>query len=73
MSNKKKFLKPANEINDKIIYIKDNDLIGFDLANIFDFSFNLYKKEKYDIYKSFIYIEDDFFIGKPLKKTNFLL
>ena len=70
-NNKVKFLKSINEINDKIIYIKDNDLIGFDCANIFAFSFNLYKMEKFGISKNFIYMEDDFFIGKPLKKYDF--
>ena len=30
MPNEKvSFLKPINEINDKIVYIKDKDLLGF--------------------------------------------
>jgi hypothetical protein len=32
---------------------------------------NLYKLEKFGVSKNFIYIEDDFFIGKPLKKNDF--
>ena len=72
MPNKEvKFLKPYEEIRDKIIYVNDKDFIGFDSANIFAFSFNLYKMKKFGISKNFIYMEDDYFIGKKLKKTDF--
>ena len=72
MPNEKvKFFKPINEIKEKIIYIKDKDFLGFDSANIFAFTFNLHKLEKFGISKNFLYLEDDFFIGKPLKKTDF--
>lgn len=70
-NEKVSFLKPYHEINNKIIYVKDKDILGFDSANIFAFSFNLYKLEKYGISKNFIYMEDDYFIGQPLKKTDF--
>jgi len=72
MPNEKvKFLKPYEEIRDKIIYVNDKDLIGFESANIFAFSFNLYKMDKFGISKNFIYMEDDYFIGKKLEKTDF--
>ena len=72
MPNKRvKYFKSIEEINDKIIYIKDKDLLGYDSANIFAFTFNLYKMEKFGISKNFIYMEDDFFIGKTLKKQDF--
>ena len=72
MPNEKvKFLKPYEEIRDKIIYVNDKDLIGFDSANIFAFSFNLFKMDKFGISKNFIYMEDDYFIGKKLEKTDF--
>jgi len=66
-----KFFKSLEEIEDKIKYIKDSDLLGFDSANIFSFTFNLYKLEKFNVTKNFLYMEDDFFIGKPLKKKDF--
>jgi len=66
-----KFLKSYEEIQEKIIYVKDKDFIGYDTANIFAFSFRLYKMKKFGISKNFIYMEDDFFIGKPLKKSDF--
>lgn len=72
MPNEKvKYLKSIEEINYKIIYIKDKDLLGFDSANIFSFTFNLYKLQKFGISNNFIYMEDDFFIGKQLKKNDF--
>jgi hypothetical protein len=72
MPNKKvKYFKSAKKIKDKIIYIKDKDLLGFDSANIYAFTFNLYKMGKFGISKNFIYMEDDFFIGKPLNKSDF--
>lgn len=72
MPNEKvKYLKSYNEINEKIIYIKDKDFLGFESANIFSFTFNLYKLINFGVSQNFIYIEDDFFIGKTLKKHNF--
>ena len=72
MPNEKvKFLKSIEEINDKIIYIKDKDLLGFESANIFAFTFNMYKLENFGVSNNFIYMEDDFFIGKSLKKNAF--
>ena len=72
MPNEKvKYFKSVNKIKEKIIYIKDKDLLGYDSANIFAFTFNLFKMEKFNTSKNFIYMEDDFFIGKPLNKSDF--
>ena len=72
MPNEKvKFLKPIEEIKDKFVYVNDKDFLGYDSANIFAFSFNLHKMEKFGISKNFIYMEDDYFIGRPLKKKDF--
>ena len=72
MPNEKvRFLKPYEEIKDKFVYVKDKDFLGYDTANIFAFSFNLHKMEKFNISKNFIYMEDDYFIGTYLKKTDF--
>ena len=72
MPNEKvKYFKPRRQIKEKIIYIKDKDLLGYDSANIHAFTFNLFKMKKFGISTNFIYMEDDFFIGKPLKKSDF--
>ena len=65
-----RYLKPVDEINDKILYIKDKDLIGFESANIQTFLFNLYKAEQFGLSKNFIYMEDDYFIGTRLSKNE---
>ena len=72
MPNEKvRFLKSYEKIKDRIVYLKDKDFLGYDSANIYAFTFNLYKMEKFGISKNFIYMEDDYFIGKPLKKSDF--
>ena len=40
-NDKVKDFKDKENINDKIIYIKDKDFLGFDIANIYAFTFNL--------------------------------
>jgi hypothetical protein len=69
MPNEKvKFLK--NYINEKIIYIKDKDVLGFDSANSPSFSFNLFRMKKFGISNNFIYMDDDCFIGHKLEKDD---
>ena len=72
MPNEKvRFLKSYDEIKDKIVYVKDKDLLGYDTANIYAFLFNLHKIKKFGISRNFIYMEDDYFVGKPLNKSDF--
>ena len=67
MPNEKvKYFKSKDEICDKIVYVKDKDLIGFDSANIVVFLFNLYKMKEFGLSENFIYMDDDYFIGKPI-------
>ena len=72
MPNEKvSFLKPKDEIKNKIIYIKDHELIGFNSSSNSVFLFNLFKMKKFGLSENFIYMDDDYFIGKPLNKSNF--
>ena len=72
MPNEKvRYFKPYDEIKDKIVYIKDKDVLGYDSANIYAFTFNLFRMEKFGLSNNFIYMDDDFFIGKELNKSNF--
>ena len=70
-NDKVRFLKSIDEIENKIVYIKDKDVLGYESANIHAFTFQLYKLEKFGVSKNFIYMEDDFFIGQPLNKNDF--
>ena len=65
------FLKEKSEIKDKIIYIKDSDLLGFDSSSPPTFQFNLHKLKNNDLSENFILMDDDYFIGQPLSKSDF--
>ena len=65
------YLKEKEEIKDKIIYIKDNDLLGFDSSSPPSFQFNLHKLKKYGLSENFILMDDDYFIAQPLSKSDF--
>ena len=72
MPNEKvKYFKPYVEIKEKIKYVKDKDLLGYNSANIYAFTFNLFRLKKFGLSNNFIYMDDDFFIGKKLKKSDF--
>ena len=66
-----RYFKSPEEIKDKIIYVKDKDLIGFDSASSPVFQFNLWRMKDFGMSENFILMDDDYFIGKPLKKSNF--
>ena len=72
MPNKKvKYFKPIKQIKEKIVYVKDKDLLGFDTASIYAFLYNLYKMKKFGLSEHFILMDDDYFIGQPLNKEDF--
>jgi hypothetical protein len=72
MPNKKViFLKEYNLINDKIIYVNDKDFLGYDSSNSLAFQFRYWQMERFNISENFIVMDDDCFIGKPLKKSDF--
>ena len=72
MPNEKvRYFKEPEEIKEKIIYIKDKDLLGFDSASIYTFHFNLNKMKNFNISENFILMDDDYFIGGELDKSNF--
>jgi len=71
MPNEKvRFLKPIEEIKDKFIYINKTDLLGFDTLEPEPLQYTLFKLEKYGISKNFIYMDDNYFFGGNLKKTD---
>ena len=69
-NNKVKFLKSQKQIKEKIIFVKDKDLIGFDSASIYTFQFNLWRMKKYGMSENFILMDDDYFINHPLNKSE---
>ena len=72
LPNKKvRYFKDYELINEKIVYVYDKDLIGFDSANIYTFHFNYWKLKKYNVSENIITMDDDYFIGQPLNKSDF--
>ena len=72
MPNEKvRYFKPYDEIKEKIVYVKDKDLLGYESANISAFLLNLFKMEKFGLSENFIYFDDDYFVGKQLNKSHF--
>ena len=70
-NDKVKFLKSQKKIKEKIIFVKDKDLIGFDSASIYVFQFNLWKMKKFGMSENFILMDDDYFINSRLNKSDF--
>jgi hypothetical protein len=71
MPNEKvKYFKPREEIKEKIIYIKDKNLLGFDSGNSCTFQYNLFKMRQYGLSENFILMDDDYFIAKPINKNE---
>ena len=72
LPNKKvRYFKDYELIKEKIVYVYDKDLIGFDSANICTFLFSYWKMENFNVSENIIIMDDDYFIGKPLKKSDF--
>ena len=72
MPNKKvRFLKDYNLINEKIVYVKDKDLLGYDSSNSNAFQFRYWKMKKFGISDNIIIMDDDCFINKKLEKSDF--
>ena len=72
MPNEKvRFLKNYTEINDKIVYVKDSDILGHESANIHAFQYRIWKLREFGLSENFISMDDDYFIGKPMNKSDF--
>ena len=69
-NDKVKFFKPIEEISDRIVYIKDKDVMGFDSASIYTFQFHLWNLSQFNVSDNFILMDDDYFIGKPIEKSH---
>ena len=72
MPNEKvQFFKDYELIKEKIVYVKDKDLLGYDSSNSYAFQFRYWKMKKFGISDNFIVMDDDYFISSPLKKSDF--
>ena len=65
-----KYFLPEDQIKDKIVYIRDKNLLGFDSANSCTFQYNLYKMRQFGLSENFILMDDNYFIAKPINKNE---
>ena len=72
-NDKVKYFKEPEFIKDKIIYLRDKDVLGFDSASSITFEFNLWRLKNFNISTNFMYFNDDCFVGKRLKKSDLLM
>ena len=68
LNERVRFLKSPELINDKINFVKDKDILGYDSSNIHAFQFRLWKMKEFGLSDNFIVMDDDCFIGRPLNK-----
>ena len=72
MPNEKvRYFKEYNLIKEKIIYVKDKDLLGYDSSNSYAFQFRYWKLKEFGISDNIIVMDDDYFIGRNLEKSDF--
>lgn len=71
MPNEKvRYFKEYDLIKEKIVYVKDKDLLGYDSSNSIAFQFRYWKMKNFGISNNFIIMDDDYFIGNYLKKND---
>ena len=66
-----RYFKNYSLIKDKIVYVKDKDILGYDSSNARAFEFRYWKIKKYGLSDNIIVMDDDYFIGKKLRKNDF--
>ncbi len=70
-NDKVRFLKAPEEISDKIVYIKNEDLLGFDSDSSIAYKWNFWRLKDFGCSNHILYFCDDYFIGKPMRKSDF--
>ena len=72
MPNEKvRYFKEYNIIKEKIVYVKDRDLLGYESSNTNAFLFRYWKMKKFGISDNIIVMDDDYFIGEKILKSDF--
>ena len=64
-------LKEKEILKDKIIIIKIEDLLGFETEVNSVVLFNLNQVKKFGLSDNFLFMNNNYFIGKPLNKSDF--
>ena len=70
-NDKVKYFKPIEEMSDKFVYVKEKDFLGFDSGNSNVFQYHLFNMSNFGLSENFILMDDDYYIGRPIKKSDF--
>ncbi len=70
-NDKVKYFRHPKLISDRIVYINDHDVLGFPSHSSITYEFNFWRLREFGVSENFIYMNDDWFIGKPMKKSDF--
>ena len=65
-----RFLKDYKLISNKIIYVKDKELLGYESSNSLAFQYRYWKMKKFGISDNIIVMDDDCFIGNKIQKSD---
>ena len=72
MPNEKvRYFKEYKLIKNKIVYVKDKDILGYDSSNCNAFLYRYWKMKQFGISDNIILMDDDFFIRSKLEKKDF--
>ena len=72
MPNEKvRYFKDIKYISNKIVYVKDRDILGYESSNSLAFQYRYWKMKNFNISDNVIVMDDDCFIGKKLEKSDF--
>ena len=74
MPNEKvRYFKEPEKIKEKIVYVKDKDLIGFDTSSSYAFQFRYWKMKEFNISDNFIAMDDDYFYVENMKVVPLMI
>ena len=71
MPNKKVRYLKDEFIDERIVYVSDENIFGLNSVSVIAKEFCLWKLKKYGCAENIIYLNDDYFIGRPLRKSDF--
>lgn len=57
--------------DDRIVYVTDKEIFGVDIVSVIAKEFNLWKLKDIGCTENVIYFNDDYFIGRKLRKSDF--
>ena len=70
-NDKINFIKFSKDMEEKIILVKEKDILGFNFTSDNIFGFNMLKMKKFGLSENFLFLDNIYLINKPLNKSTF--